>query len=112
MDNQLKAEKTIKIGNTEYKARMSLDTIARIEDTLGFSIMKLGEKLVDRAITQTQCLKILTLCVRAGGNNVEEKDIWSQMSRQSLVDTVSTIGELFASAFPSESSSQDSQKKS
>tara|TARA_R100000388_G_scaffold31374_1_gene24514 strand:+ start:367 stop:696 length:330 start_codon:yes stop_codon:yes gene_type:complete len=109
MNNPLRAEKTIKLGDNEYKARMSLDTIARIEDTLGISILKVGQILTTQDITQKQCNIILTLCIRAGGNDVEEKDIWKLMSEQDLVKTITQVGELFAVALQTE---QTSEKKS
>ena len=110
MNNPLRAEKTIKIGESEYKSRMSLDTIARIEESLGVSILKIGQKLMAQDITQKECNIILTLCIRAGGNDVEEKDIWKLMSQQDLVKTITTIGELFALALQTNNS--DTEKKS
>ena len=111
MNNPIRAEKTIKVGDSEYKARMSLDTIMRLEDSLGTSILKVGQKLMAQDITQRECLIILTLCIRAGGNDIEEKQITKLMSQQDLVKTITTIGELFSLALQT-NNSESSEKKS
>tara|TARA_A100001011_G_scaffold271005_1_gene280242 strand:+ start:224 stop:562 length:339 start_codon:yes stop_codon:yes gene_type:complete len=111
MNNPIRAEKTIKVGDTEYKARMPLDTIMRIEDSLGTSILKVGQKLMAQDITQKECVVILHLCIRAGGNDVEEKDITKLMSQQDLVATITTIGELFTLCLDVGKESSNTEKK-
>ena len=43
--NPIKAEKILNFKDKTYKARMSLDTIMRVEQALGCSILKVGNKL-------------------------------------------------------------------
>ncbi len=72
--NKLRSEKLLTFNDVEYKARMSLDTIIRIETALGFSFLKLGNKLAQADITMTEMISVITLSLRAGGNNLKDKE--------------------------------------
>ena len=73
--NKLRAEKLLQFNDTEYKARMSLDTIIRIEQALDCSILKLGNKLAQADITMSEIISVITLAIRAGGNNLQDKEV-------------------------------------
>jgi len=96
--NSLKAEKILNFKDKTYKARMSLDTIMRIEEGLGTSILKVGNKLTTADITLLDIITILTLAIRAGGNDVTEKDIKSLVSEIGLVEAMKLTGELLTLA--------------
>ena len=49
--NPIKAEKILNFKDKTYKARMSLDTIMRVEQALGCSILKVGNKLEQVGMT-------------------------------------------------------------
>ena len=103
--NPIKAEKLLNFPNdVSYKARMSLDTIVRIENALGSSILKVGNRLASGDLTLTECITILTLSVRAGGNDVKDNDIKILVSDIGLMESIRMTGELIALALnPSES---------
>ncbi len=96
--NSLKAEKILNFKDKTYKARMSLDTIMRIEEGLGTSILKVGNKLTTADITLLDIITILTLAIRAGGNDVTEKDIKGLVSEIGLVEAMKLTGELLTLA--------------
>ena len=96
--NSLKAEKILNFKDKTYKARMSLDTIMRIEEALGTSILKVGNKLTTADITLLDIITILTLAIRAGGNDINESDIKKNVSEIGLVESMKLTGELLTLA--------------
>ena len=96
--NSLKAEKILNFKDKTYKARMSLDTIMRVEEALGTSILKVGNKLTTADITLLDIITILTLAIRAGGNDVKESDIKQNVSEVGLVEAMKLTGELLSLA--------------
>ena len=96
--NPIKAEKIINFGEKSYKARMSLDTIIRVEEALGCSVLKIGTKLTQADLTMTEVIAILTLSVRAGGNDIKDNDIKEAVSKIGLVEAIKITGELLTLA--------------
>lgn len=92
--NHLKAEKQLQFNDKEYKARMSLDTIIRIENALGCSILKLGNKLANADITITEIISVITLALRSGGNNLQDKEVKVLVSEVGLLEAIKMAGEL------------------
>lgn len=97
--NPLKAEKQLNFPNDKsYKARMSLDTIIRVEQALGCSILKVGNKLAVGDVTLLECITILTLALRSGGNDLKENDIKELISSIGMIETIKMVGELLSLA--------------
>ena len=92
--NKLKAEKLLKFNDDEYKARMSLDTIIRIEQALNCSILKSGNKLAQADITITEIISVITLALRAGGNNLQDKEVKRLIADIGLLEGIKMAGEL------------------
>ena len=116
--NPIKAEKLLNFPNdVSYKARMSLDTIVRIENTLGSSILKVGNKLASGDLTLTEIISILTLCIRAGGNDLKDNDVKALVAEVGLIESIKMTGEMIGLALnPSQeldpkSESNSEQKK-
>ena len=97
--NLLRAEKVLNFPNNKsFKARMSLDTIMRIEEVLGMSILKLGNKLAQGDVTMAQIIQILTLSIRAGGSDIQDNEVKQLVSEIGLMDAIKKTGELLAIA--------------
>ena len=92
--NKLRAEKILLFNDKEFKAKMSLDTIIRIEQALGCSILKLGNKLAQADITMTEIISVITLAIRAGGNNLQDKEVKGLVSEIGLIEAIKMAGEL------------------
>ncbi|MEK9769608.1 MAG: GTA-gp10 family protein [Betaproteobacteria bacterium] len=65
----------IKLGKKTHKGRITLDVIMRIETALNIGVVEATRKLSDGTLTLTEMLAILTPVIRAGGNDVTEKDV-------------------------------------
>ncbi len=112
MTNLLKAEKTLNFPNDKtYQAKMSLDTIMGIETALNSSILAVANKLSAGGLTLSDIIIIITLSVRAGGNDVKEADIKEMVSEIGLVKAVEVVGDLLTMALTSDNE-QSEEKKS
>tara|TARA_R100001440_G_scaffold54689_3_gene74506 strand:+ start:356 stop:697 length:342 start_codon:yes stop_codon:yes gene_type:complete len=113
MANLLKAEKLVKFKNgKEYKAKMSLDTILSIEQSLNMSILIIANSLSQNSLSLSQIITILTLSIRAGGNDVKDNDIKQTASENGIVDTIRVTGEVLTLALVSEDETESEEKKS
>ena len=108
--NKLKAEKILKFNDNEYKARMSLDTIIRIEQALSCSILKLGNKLAQADITITEIISVITLALRAGGNNLQDKEVKVLVADIGLLEAIKMAGELVTLALNVDDDTDDEKK--
>jgi len=99
MVNPIKAEKILNFPNDKsYKARMSLDTIIRIEQAMGMSILKIGQRLASAEITLLEVINILTLAIRSGGSDIKENDVKILVSDMGFLESIKLTGELVAMA--------------
>jgi len=110
--NKLKAEKLLTFKDVEYKARMSLDTCIRIEQATGVAMLEVASLLSTAKLTLTQMIQIITLGIRAGGNDVKEKDIKKLISEIGLVETVTMCSELITLALNVPEDNDSDEKKS
>ena len=98
MENPKRGEMTITLGETTYKGRLTLDVTQRIERALGRGIVKIAQSLSEADITTEQIVAVITPVIRAGGNNVTEKDIkslvWEAGVAKSLAVCTQIIGQI------------------
>ena len=96
--NKLKAEKILTFDDVEYKVRLSLDTIIRIEDKLGMGLFKFASNITQGDFTTNQIISILTVSIRAGGNDVRDNDIKKLIAKIGLIEAIKITGELITLA--------------
>ena len=111
MTNLLKAETTLKFPNdVSYKAKMSLDTIMGIESALGTSILKVANKLSTGELSLMEVITIMTLSIRAGGNDIKDSDVKKLVSDLGLIESIKTAGDLLTLAL--DTGEKEDEKKS
>lgn len=111
MTNLLKAETTLKFPNdVSYKAKMSLDTIMGIESALGTSILKVANKLSTGELSLMEIITIMTLSIRAGGNDIKDSDVKKLVSDIGLIESIKTAGDLLTLAL--DTGEKEDEKKS
>ena len=97
--NPIRAEKELVLGDKTYKARVSLDTIKRIESSLGSGLMAVANKLSTGDIMMDHMVTIIYLSIRAGGNDVTENDVNQLINdKVGYVGAIKLVGELLALA--------------
>ena len=75
MANKFRGEQKVNLNNTEYNTRLTLDGIMRIESGTGRPILKLATELMNSNLSITDCVTVLSTAIRAGGNNLTQKEI-------------------------------------
>ncbi len=107
--NKLKAEKIIVVNDVEYKARMPIDTIMRIETALNCGLLKLAQRLTEADITLSEVVQFLTLALRGGGNDIKEKEVKALVNSMGLVEAFKVTGEIIALAL--DTNEEEKEKK-
>lgn len=113
MANPLKAQVNITLGDTDYKARLTIDAIIQIEEKVGCGIIKLATRMGDADIRMVDLLSVLTPALRGGGNNIQEKEVKKIVSEVGIVATAKAVAELLAASLqpPEEEGEEEGEKK-
>jgi len=96
--NPKRGELQIVLGETKYQGRVTLDVVMRIERQMGRGIVKIAQAMSNADISVSDILTILTPVIRAGGNDVKEKDLHSVIWEAGLTEGIRVCGEVIAIA--------------
>ena len=94
MTNPLKGEMMIKLGETEYKARLTVDSIIKIETELDKGILMITQRLGEADIRVSDLRTILLYSLRGGGNDFAANDINKIIGECGLVECCRAVAEL------------------
>ena len=75
-----------------------MDGIARIETAVGCGILKVLQKLSDGDLTTSEMCAILLPIIRAGGNDVQIKDVQAAVWDAGLAEAMKVSGSILAIA--------------
>ena len=101
MSNPKRGELEIVLGEKKYKAKVTLDVVMRIEQSCDKGIVKIAQALSEGELTTSQMVAILTPVIRAGGNDVDEKEVGKSLWGAGLVDGMKSVGEVLATVLSS-----------
>ncbi len=96
MSNPKRGELKITLGNKSYTGRITLDVVQRIEMGLDMGIIKLAQAASEGSLKTTEMIFILTPVIRAGGNDITEKDVGQALWGAGLAGGIKAIGEIIA----------------
>ena len=65
----------LKMGDREISGRMTLDTLMRIETSIGMSIVRAMRFVADGDLTTAQIIGILSPIVKAGDDHLDESEL-------------------------------------
>ena len=88
----------INLGQQKYKAKVTMDGIARIESACGCGILKVLNKLSDGDLTTTEICNILLPIIRSGGNDVQIKDVQKVVWEAGLADAMKSVADILSTA--------------
>ena len=75
MTNAQRGEVILTMGDRQIAGRMTLDTLMRIESSLGMSIVKAMRLVADGDLTTAQIIGILLPIVKAGDEHLDESEL-------------------------------------
>ena len=98
MTNPQRGELKISLGEKQFTGRVTLDTLMRIENSLGMGLVKIAQKLREGDLRVNELLTIITPVVRAGGNNIDQKEVGEVIWSAGLAEAMRVAGEIIAYA--------------
>ena len=113
MTNPLKGEISLNIGGTEYKARLTVDAIMQIENSVGCGILKLAQRMSEADIRVSDIIAVLTPALRGGGKDMKHGDVSKIIADVGIVESTTAVANLLTMAIsPKDDSMEDSEGKS
>ena len=107
MTNKLRGEVKIELGGTEYTARLTIDSIIRLEEREGESLIKMASRLSEADMTTAKIVSILHLALRGGtGKDLSEADIKKIVWEAGLASSMKAVGEVLSASLSPESFSE------
>ena len=109
MTNPFRGEKEVKLGNKTYKTRMTVDSLIKLEQTTGQSLIKLTSRLSEGSLTLTEIASIITPAIRGGGADIKEDEVIKIIYQSGIADGIRVCGELLANVLAG--GQEDDEKK-
>jgi hypothetical protein len=103
MTNPLKGQIEVTLGSQTYTARLTVDSIIKIETAVGCGIIKLAQKMGDADIRITDLITVLLHALRGGGNDLQEKDINKIIQEVGIIDATKCVAELITNSLIADS---------
>tara|TARA_R110000782_G_scaffold657_7_gene2178 strand:+ start:619 stop:966 length:348 start_codon:yes stop_codon:yes gene_type:complete len=103
MTNPLKGQIEVKLGSVTYTARLTVDSIIKIETAVGCGIIKLAQKMGDADIRITDLITVLHNALRGGGNDLQEKDINKIIQDVGIIEATRCVAELITQSLIADS---------
>lgn len=97
MSNPKRGELEIALGEKKYKARVTLDVAIRIEQSCGMGIVKVTQALSEGSLTTSQMIAIITPVIRAGGNDISDKQVGEALWAAGVTSGITVVGEILTS---------------
>tara|TARA_Y100000114_G_C11757516_1_gene327734 strand:+ start:789 stop:1139 length:351 start_codon:yes stop_codon:yes gene_type:complete len=101
MVNPQRGELLLKLGKENLKARLTIDAIIRIEQTVGTSIVQIAQRLSEGKSTILEVLNVLTPAIKGGGNDINEKKVKDMIWSAGLIEGMRCAGEVLTVALNS-----------
>jgi hypothetical protein len=112
MVNPHRAEAELKLAGETYKAKMSLDSIIRVEKKMGMSILKVAQNLSQGNLTTEQIIGILTVAIRSGGKDVTDKEVKQIVEDAGLIASLSACEKSLVAALGDATSGNEEEAES
>ena len=109
MTNPFRGEKEVKLGNKTYKTRLTVDSLIKLEQTTGQSLIKLTSRLSEGSLTLTEIASIITPAIRGGGEDIKEDEVIKIIYQSGIADGIRVCGELLANVLAG--GQEDDEKK-
>lgn len=107
MANKLRGEVKIDLGGVEHTARLTIDSIIRLEEKEGESLIKMASRLADADMTTAKIVSILHLALRGGtGKDLSESEVKKMVWEAGLASGMKAVGEVLSASLTPESFSE------
>jgi len=111
MTNPLKGQIEVTLGSETYKARLTIDSLVKIEDELDTGILELAQNLSQAKVRIRTLLVVLRYALRGGGNDFDEKKVGQIISDIGIVTASAEVAKLLVSTLNDNDSDEEDKKK-
>jgi len=111
MTNPLKGEIEVTLGEETYKARLTIDAIMSIEQSVGCGIIKLATKMSEGDISVTDMIAVLLPALRGGGNDFDQRKVSKIIQDAGIVAATSVVANLITTVLTVDETEEDAEKK-
>lgn len=109
--NKLKGEYKLTLAGKDYKARLNIDAIMRVEEATGKSVILLAQEMgMNQGITVSQILIVLYNGLRGGGNDFSEADV-KKLIGESYLESITAVAQLLTQTLTGHSEEETDEGK-
>ena len=105
--NPLKGEILINLADKEYKARLTVDSIIRIEDELNEGILQVAQKISVADVRIKTLQIILKYALRGGGNDLQAQDINRIIANTGIVPIAAEVTKMLVAVLQDDSNESE-----
>jgi len=88
---------------------LTVDSLIRLEQTSGQSLIKLTQRLSEGSLTLSDIASIITPAIRGGGEDIKEDEVVKIIYQSGVADGIRVCGELLANVLAG--GQEDDEKK-
>ena len=111
MTNPLKGQIEITLGSETYKARLTIDSLVKIEDELDKGILELAQDIAAAKVRIRTLLVVLRHALRGGGNDFDDRKVGQIISDVGIVTASTEVAKLLVATLNDNDSDEDDKKK-
>lgn len=97
MTNPKRGELEIVLGQKKYNGKVTLDVSIRIEQSCGMGVLKIAQALSEGELTTSQMIAIITPAIRAGGNDITDKQVGEDLWSSGVTSGIKAVGAVLTS---------------
>lgn len=101
--NPLKGEILVKLADKDYKCRLTIDSIIRIEDELNEGILQIAQKISIADVRIKTLQVILKYALRGGGNDLQNNDINRIIANTGIVPIAAEVTKMLVAVLQDDS---------
>tara|TARA_Y100000361_G_C11155922_1_gene344126 strand:- start:1576 stop:1926 length:351 start_codon:yes stop_codon:yes gene_type:complete len=107
MTNPLKGQVEVKLGDKTYNARLTIESIIGIEETLNIGLLKLAQQMSTGDVRIGQVVGVLLPALRGGGNDLQHSDVIKLVQDAGIVASTTVVANLIAQSLQAETKPED-----
>lgn len=96
MTNPKRGEVKLTLSSQNFKCKINMDVLMRIETALGKGILKVAQDIAEANLTTMDMIAILTPTLRSSGKDLNEKEVGQLIWSTGFAETLKVIAELLA----------------
>jgi len=110
MANPLKGQIEFDLAGKSYKARLTIESIVGIEQSLSMSLLKVAQKMSEGDVSITHIINILHPALRGGGNDLSMQQVMVLVDNAGIIEATTAVSQILGQTLNPKGESQDTKK--